>query len=116
MPDGKVIEGISNKTSPFEIAMGISKGLANASVAAKVIWETHANHQVNGELRDLSRPLEADCTLELIKFDSEEGKKVFWHSSSHVMGQAMELLFNCRLCVGPPLEEGFYYDAEMGEK
>lgn len=106
LPDGKSLDAIAFKTSPFDIALGISKGLANSAVAAKV----------NGELRDLTRPLEEDCTLELLKFDSEEGKKIFWHSSSHVMGQAMELLFNCRLCVGPPVQEGFFYDAEMADR
>jgi hypothetical protein len=70
--------------------------------------------QVNGELWDLTRVLESDCTVELIKFDADDGKTVFWHSSSHMLGQAMEYLYNCSLTTGPPIQEGgFYYDAEM---
>lgn len=82
------------------------------------VWLTHcASLQVNGELRDLTLPLEEDCTLELLKFDHPEAKHVFWHSSAHVLGQAMEKLYQCNLCVGPPLEDGgFFYDAHMGEK
>jgi threonyl-tRNA synthetase len=70
----------------------------------------------DSDLWDLTRPLEGDCKLELFKFDSPEGKKVFWHSSSHVLGQALEIKYGCSLCIGPPTEEGFYYDAAMGDK
>jgi len=52
--------------------------------------------QVDGQLWDLNRPLEKDCTLELIKFDSDEGKEVFWHSSAHILGQALELKYNVK--------------------
>lgn len=60
------------------------------------------------------RPLEKDCTLQLLKFDAPEAKKVFWHSSSHILGQALELKFRCNLGIGPALKPdkggGFYYD------
>ena len=66
--------------------------------------------KVNGELWDLDRPFESDAKLELIKFDDDEGKAVFWHSSAHVLGEAMERCYGCNLCYGPPIDEGFYYD------
>lgn len=66
---------------------------------------------------DLSRPLESDCKLELFKFDSDQGKKVFWHSSAHILGQALERRYpNSKLCTGPPLDDGgFYYDIGLPE-
>lgn len=62
-----------------------------------------------GELWDLDRPLEYSCSLELLDFESEAGKKVFWHSSAHIMGEACEQHFGCSLAVGPPIDEGGYY-------
>lgn len=105
LPDGSVKEGTAFVTTPLDIASGISKGLAQNTVAAKV----------NGEVRDCWRPLEDDCLLELVKFDSPEGKHVFWHSSAHVLGQALELEYGAKLCIGPALEEGFYYDMASDE-
>jgi threonyl-tRNA synthetase len=66
--------------------------------------------KVGEELWDLERPLEKDCDLKLLKFDDEEGKYVFWHSTAHIMGEAMELGYGGCLCYGPPIESGFYYD------
>lgn len=104
LPDGKKIEGDAGVTTPMSIALGISKRLAEASIVARV----------NKELRDLTRPLEEDCSLELVTFEHEDGKKVFWHSSAHLLGCAMERLYCCSLCIGPPLADGgFYYDAAM---
>ncbi|GIY63118.1 threonine--tRNA ligase 1, cytoplasmic [Caerostris extrusa] len=100
LPDGKVVEGESWRTTPYQVAQGISQGLADNTVIAKV----------NGTLWDLDRPLESDCALQLLKFDSEEGKQVFWHSSAHMMGEAMERIYGGCLCYGPPIENGFYYD------
>ena len=80
LPDGTVKEGFRYKTTPLMIAEGIHKMLANQSIVSKV----------NGKLWDLFRPLEGACNLELLKWDSDEAKEVFWHSSSHVLGQAME--------------------------
>ena len=59
---------------------------------------------------DLDRPLEGNSSLELIKFDDDEGQAVFWHSSAHVLGEAMERVYGGHLCYGPPIENGFYYD------
>eukprot|EP01114_Cavostelium_apophysatum_P019971 TRINITY_DN657_c0_g1_i1.p1 TRINITY_DN657_c0_g1~~TRINITY_DN657_c0_g1_i1.p1 ORF type:complete len:712 (-),score=218.88 TRINITY_DN657_c0_g1_i1:52-2187(-) len=103
LPDGKAVDGVAGKTTPMEIALGISKGLADNIVAAKV----------NGVVKDVNVPLDESCKLELLKFDHEEGKKVFWHSSSHIMGQALELIYKCKLAAGPPVEDGFYYDSRI---
>ncbi|KAI8093471.1 uncharacterized protein BX664DRAFT_108230 [Halteromyces radiatus] len=104
LPDGTVKEGISWETSPMSIALGISKSLAERTVIAKV----------NGEVWDLERPFEDSCQMELLDFEHPEGKRVFWHSSAHMLGEACERHYGCHLCIGPPLEEGFYY--EMGLK
>lgn len=66
--------------------------------------------KVNGVLWDLVRPLEEDSTVEFVYFDEDEGKKVFWHSSAHILGEASEQKFGCNLCSGPPTENGFFYD------
>ncbi|CAD5234371.1 unnamed protein product [Bursaphelenchus xylophilus] len=100
LPDGKVVEGTSWETTPFSIASGIAKSLAEAVVIAKV----------NGELWDLDRPFESDATLSLLKFDDDEAKQVFWHSSAHILGEACERYCGGHLCYGPPISEGFYYD------
>jgi len=100
LPDGKTVPGQTWRTTPYDVAMTISKGLADSCVVAKV----------NGEVWDLDRPLEEDVKLELIKFDDEEGQAVFWHSSAHVLGEAMERVYGGHLCYGPPIEQGFYYD------
>ncbi|GAB1610218.1 threonine--tRNA ligase, cytoplasmic-like isoform X1 [Argonauta hians] len=100
LPDGKEVAGQSWRTTPYDIAKGISQGLADNTVISKV----------NGELWDIERPLENDCTLKFLKFDDDEGKQVFWHSSAHILGEAMELKYGGHLCYGPPIEGGFYYD------
>uniref|UniRef100_H9G3E4 threonine--tRNA ligase n=1 Tax=Anolis carolinensis TaxID=28377 RepID=H9G3E4_ANOCA len=103
LADGKQVEGESWKTTPYQIALGISRGLADNTVIAKV----------NGELWDLDRPMEADAILELLPFDSEEAQAVYWHSSAHILGEAMENYYGGCLCYGPPIENGFYYDMHM---
>merc|ERR1711981_1505674 len=100
LPDGKEVAGTSWSTTPYEVASGISKGLADNCVVAKV----------NGVEWDLDRPFEKSCNLKLVKFDDDDGKKVFWHSSAHILGEAMERVYAGHLCYGPPIEEGFYYD------
>ncbi|XP_064108748.1 threonine--tRNA ligase 1, cytoplasmic-like isoform X1 [Macrobrachium nipponense] len=100
LPDGAVKDGKSWQTTPFEIAQGISQGLAENTVVAKV----------NGVVWDLDRPFEGNSTLELLKFDSDEAKAVFWHSSAHILGEALERVYGGHLCYGPPIEEGYYYD------
>lgn len=104
LPDGSQKDGVSNKTSPFDVAMSIAKGLAQNAIVAKV----------DGQMWDLHRPLLGDCKLELLKWDAPEAQKVFWHSSAHILGQALERKFDAHLCTGPPLEDGgFYYDVSM---
>lgn len=100
LPDGKQMEAFSWKTTPFDIARQISNSLAENAVISKV----------DGELWDLDRCLEADCKLELLKFDHPDAQAVFWHSSAHVLGEAMEKVYGGHLCYGPPIESGFYYD------
>ncbi|XP_037385320.1 threonine--tRNA ligase 1, cytoplasmic [Talpa occidentalis] len=105
LPDGKQVDGASWKTTPYQIACGISQGLADNTVIAKV----------NKAVWDLDRPLEEDCTLELLKFEDEEAQAVYWHSSAHIMGEAMERVYGGCLCYGPPIENGFYYDMYLEE-
>uniref|UniRef100_A0A3P9KFY5 threonine--tRNA ligase n=1 Tax=Oryzias latipes TaxID=8090 RepID=A0A3P9KFY5_ORYLA len=100
LPDGKVLEAESWKTTPYQLACGISQGLADNTVIAKV----------NNSVWDLDRPLEDDCSLQLLKFDDEEAQAVYWHSSAHILGEAMEKVYGGCLCYGPPIESGFYYD------
>uniref|UniRef100_H0Z5V3 threonine--tRNA ligase n=1 Tax=Taeniopygia guttata TaxID=59729 RepID=H0Z5V3_TAEGU len=104
--DGETVEGESWKTTPYQLAVGISQVLASNAVIAKV----------NGELWDLDRPLEGDCTLELLTFDNEEAKAVYWHSSAHILGEAMEGYFGGCLCYGPPIENGFHYDMYIEDR
>jgi threonyl-tRNA synthetase len=100
LPDGKIIEGLSWETSPYTIAAGISQGLADTTVIAKV----------DNEVWDLDRVLEKSCSLKLLKFDDPDAQAVFWHSSAHILGEAMERCYGGCLCYGPPIENGFYYD------
>ncbi|ELK31735.1 Threonyl-tRNA synthetase, cytoplasmic [Myotis davidii] len=103
--EGKQVAAESWKTTPYQIACGISQGLADNTVIAKV----------NKVVWDLDRPLEEDCTLELLKFEDEEAQAVYWHSSAHIMGEAMERVYGGCLCYGPPIESGFYYDMYLEE-
>ena len=103
--NGSSKEGTSWETSPSQIARDISKSLSERTVIA----------QVDGELWDLDRPLEKSCKLELLDFDHPEGKKVFWHSSAHILGEAAERRYGCDLCIGPPVEDGFYYEMALPE-
>lgn len=102
LPDGKAIEGLSWESTPYTIACGISQGLADSTVIAKI----------GDMLWDLDRPLEGDCSLKLLKFDDPEAQAVFWHSSAHVLGEVMERCYGGKLCYGPPIENGFYYDMQ----
>ncbi len=106
LPDGSTRPGVAGKTTPMEIAKGISSGLAKKVLIAKVDDATW----------DLERPLKADCRLQLLDFETPEGKHTFWHSAAHVLGQALEIEENAHLCSGPPVDEGFYYDVWMGGK
>ncbi|ETO16553.1 threonyl-tRNA synthetase [Reticulomyxa filosa] len=110
LPDGNSIDGVAFETSPFDVAKNISLGLAKRAIVARV----------NDKLFDLTRPLEDDCKLEILTFDDSDGKHVFWHSSSHVLGESLERLFKGQLTVGPALDPsqmlhngGFYYDVDI---
>lgn len=103
LPDGNEVAAQSWKTTPYELAASISQGLADATVVAKV----------NSVLWDLDRPLEEDCSLQLVKFDDDEGQQVFWHSSAHILGEAMERHYGGCLCYGPPIEGGYFYDMHL---
>ncbi|XP_047324109.1 threonine--tRNA ligase, mitochondrial 1-like [Impatiens glandulifera] len=103
LPNGTVKEGKKWLTTPLDIAKEISKSLASNALISKV----------NEVLWDMSRPLEEDCELKLFTFDSDEGRDTFWHSSAHILGQALEVKYGCKLCIGPCTTrgEGFFYDA-----
>jgi threonyl-tRNA synthetase len=105
-PDGKTQIAKSYETTPLEIASRLSKSLANDTVIAKV----------DGQLWDLARPLEKSCSLQFLKFDDEEGKAVYWHSSAHVLGEAAERHYGCLLSHGPPTSDGFFYDMAMEDR
>lgn len=106
LPDGKELPATSWETSPADIARGISKSLLDRTVIARV----------NGSLWDMTRPLEGDARVEFLDFNDEEAKKVYWHSSAHVLGEAAEKKFSCHLCFGPPTDEGFFYDFGMPDQ
>lgn len=103
LPDGKEVGAVAWESTPYTVAAGISKGLADNTVISKV----------NGELWDVERPLEGDCKLHLLKFEDPEAQAVFWHSSAHVLGEAMERVYGGKLCYGPPIDNGFYYDMDI---
>ncbi|XP_057578520.1 threonine--tRNA ligase 2, cytoplasmic isoform X1 [Hippopotamus amphibius kiboko] len=104
--DGKTVEGEAWKTTPHQVAAEISQELAESAVIAKV----------NGELWDLDRPLERDSILELLTFDDEEAQAVYWHSSAHILGEALELRYGGLLCCCPPTDSGFYYDMFLEDR
>lgn len=105
MTDGKIRIATSWETTPGSIAREISKSLFERTVVA----------EVDGEEWDLDRPLEASCKLNFLSFESEKGRRVFWHSSAHILGEASERRFGCDLCIGPPIEDGFYYEMALPE-
>lgn len=103
LPDGSVREYESG-TSSLQIAQSISEGLARNVLAAKV----------NGEVWDASRPISSDASLQLLTWNDELGKNTLWHSSAHIMAEALEALYpGVKFWVGPPLENGFYYDVDL---
>ncbi len=106
LPDGSVKQMPSGSTS-HDVAMGISEGLARNVLAAKV----------NGQVVESHRPITTDCTLQLLTWNDEEGKSTFWHSSAHLMAEALEALYpGIKLGIGPAIEGGFYYDVDFGEQ
>ena len=106
LPDGKVINA-KKGTNAFEIAKSISEGLARNILSASI----------NNEIWDINRPINSDCTLKLHTFNDIEGKKCFWHSSAHLMAEALEDLYpGIKLGIGPAIDNGFYYDVDLGDE
>lgn len=105
-PDGNIRQ-YEKGTTAMSVAKSISEGLARNILAAKV----------NGEVRDLNRPIDHDATVNFLKWDDKEGKSTFWHSSAHLMAEALESLFpGTKFGIGPAIENGFYYDVDTGGK
>jgi threonyl-tRNA synthetase len=105
-PDGAE-RAYENGISPLEIAKSISEGLARKIIAASV----------DGVVRDLSTPLFADASIKLHTWDDAEGKSTFWHSSAHILAEAVEATFpGVKFWVGPAIDKGFYYDMDLGGK
>ncbi len=105
-PDGKVRE-YEPGTTALGVARSISEGLAQKVLSAKV----------NGEVWDATRPITTDATLTLLTWDDKDGKTTFWHSSAHLMAEALEALFpGIKFGTGPATEGGFYYDVDPGGK
>ena len=104
-PDNSVRE-YAKGTTAMQIAESISSRLAQEVLAASV----------NGEVWDLSRPINDDATVKLLKWEDEEGKHAFWHSSAHLMAEALQELYpGIKFGIGPAIENGFYYDVDPGE-
>ncbi|PKP43220.1 MAG: threonine--tRNA ligase [Bacteroidetes bacterium HGW-Bacteroidetes-10] len=105
-PDGSVRQ-FPKGTTAFEIASSISPRLASEILAATV----------NSKIFEINRPINEDAALKLHKWDDQEAKSTFWHSSSHLMAEALELLYpGIKFGIGPAIETGFYYDVDSGEK
>ncbi|MCL4116496.1 UNVERIFIED_CONTAM: hypothetical protein GTU68_010087 [Idotea baltica] len=106
LPDGSIKEYDSGVT-PFEVARSISEGLARNVISAKF----------DETIVETTTPLENDGALILYTWSTNEGKKAFWHSSAHILAQALEQLYpNVKLWVGPAIENGFYYDVDLGDE
>jgi threonyl-tRNA synthetase len=105
LPDG-AIRQVEKGSTAMDIAIGISRGLAQKVLSA----------EVNGEIWDLQRPIDIDATLSLLTWDSDVAKKTFWHSSAHLLAEALEALYpNVKFGIGPAIDNGFYYDVDMGD-
>ena len=104
LKDGSVKE-VESGMSILDIAKGISEGLARVATAGKV----------NGEVKDLRTVINENCSLEILTFESDlDGKKAYWHTTSHIMAQAVKRLFpDVKLAIGPAIDEGFYYDFDV---
>jgi threonyl-tRNA synthetase len=104
-PDNSTRE-FTEGTTALQIAESISPRLAQDVLAAKV----------NGEVWDLTRPINDDATLQLLKWEDQEGKHAFWHSSAHLMAEALQELYpGVKFGIGPAIENGFYYDVDLGD-
>ena len=106
LPDGAVKQ-FEAGSSAMDVAKSISEGLARNVLSAIV----------NGEVVDANRPINSDATLQLLTWNDAEGKRTLWHSSAHLLAEALEELYpGVKFGIGPPIENGFYYDVDLGEK
>ncbi|MEP6674692.1 MAG: threonine--tRNA ligase [Ferruginibacter sp.] len=106
LPDGAVRE-YAEGTSALDVAKSISEGLARKVLAASI----------NGQVWDATRPINEDASLKLLTWDDTDGKSTFWHSSAHLMAEAVESMYpGVKFWVGPAIEKGFYYDMDLGDK
>ncbi|MEP0005182.1 MAG: threonine--tRNA ligase [Balneola sp.] len=106
LPDGSERE-YKKGTTGLEVAESISSGLARVALSITV----------NGDIIDLDRPINEDATIAINTWDSEDGKYTFWHSSAHILAEAVQELYpEAKFGIGPPIETGFYYDIDFGEK
>ncbi len=106
LPDGSVREYDKGITA-MQVALSISEGLARNVLAA----------EIDGKVWDASRPIEQDAKIKLLTWNDPEGKNTFWHSSAHLMAEALEALYpGVKLGIGPAIETGFYYDVDFGEQ
>ncbi len=105
-PDGSSRDFETGVTG-LEVATSISEGLARNALAVGV----------NGEVRDLNRPIDEDSDIRIFTWNDAEGKKTYWHSSAHLMAEALEALYpGVKLGIGPPIDHGFYYDVDLGDR
>ena len=107
LKDGSIKE-VEKGISVLELAKQISEGLARVATAGKV----------NGEVKDLRFEINEDAEVEILTFDnSDDGKKAYWHTTSHIMAQAIKRIYgnDIKLAIGPAIDEGFYYDFDVKE-
>ncbi len=103
---GGVVREFADNMTAAEIAKEISMGLYKSACVCRI----------DGELADLRTVIDKDCELEILTFDSEDGKHAFWHTASHIMAQAVKRLYpEVKLTIGPSIENGFYYDFDCGD-
>ena len=113
-PDGSVRQ-YNDGVTPYEIAEGISPRLAAEVLAATVIFPEDRTGK--GTIYDLDRPINGNAAIKLHKWDDPEAKHVFWHSSSHLMAEALQQLYpGVKFGIGPAIENGFYYDIDLGDR
>ena len=106
LPDGSVRQ-YEKGTTAMQVAQSISEGLARNVLAA----------EVNAEVWDSSRPIEEDSSVKLLTWNDEKGKSTFWHSSAHLLAEALEALYpGVKFGIGPAIETGFYYDVDFGDR
>ncbi|HNV30120.1 MAG TPA: threonine--tRNA ligase, partial [Cyclobacteriaceae bacterium] len=106
LPDGSARE-YPKGVKGIEIAQSISEGLARNALSV----------EVNGEIWDLSRPIDSDSSIKIFTWNDKGGKYAFWHSSAHLFAEALEALYpGVKFGIGPPIENGFYYDVDLGDK